>query len=109
MEEKQRYYFLKTSYSDKDKEWTAVIADATVLGDSGLASVRNAFNTSAKAVSRGGVHIMTLDQLQQRLPDLEKAQMDKSLGAYNRAIQCIHVKNGVVAEASPQKASLVNG
>jgi hypothetical protein len=109
MEDKQRYYFLKTSYSEKEKEWIAVIADAAVLGDSGLANMRNAFNATAAPVSRGGVHIMTLDQLQQRLPDLEKAQMDKSLGAYNRAIQCIHVKNGVVAEPSPQKAALVNG
>jgi len=102
MEQTPRYVFLKTiPAQNKDGTFVALIADAQILGEGGVRSMQLAFNAHAAPLSRKGLLPMTAEQLVQRLPELEEQGLDKSMAAFQRAIECVHKKN----EKTPSPAA----
>lgn len=98
MEAAQKLHFIKTV--ERQNGWQAMIADAEFIG--GLAGVK-ALRSASKISDtfngmriRGGVHFYTAEQLQTRLPDLEKQGMDKSAAAFRRALECINARQSKV-------------
>jgi len=89
---KDRYVFLKTA--EHNGEIVALFADREKLGDSDISAFQLAFRAHASPKSRAGILTMTAEQLQERLPELEKHEMTKSVAAFKRAIECIDKKSG---------------
>ncbi len=98
MEEKAKYNFLRTI--EKDGHYIALIADRDILGDAGVESLRLAFNAHACPLTRTGLLLLCLEQLETRLPILEQQRKDKSLENCKLAIRCIKNKSAAAKPAT---------
>ncbi len=102
------YHFLKTT--EHDGRIMALMGDADRLGgEAGVSALRSSFRANAAPHLRGGVIPMSIDQLRERLPELEQHGMVKSASAFRRAIQCIHDKDPHAAPAGPNTPDSANG
>jgi hypothetical protein len=115
MEEKQKYEFIKTISRAKQGtsgyEYVAMIADAEVLAEDGISvesmrsasrqeSARGSFNAAVIRM-RKGVHLMTKEQLAERLQVLKEQKLDKSVAAFERAIECIAIRDAQFSGPTP--------
>ena len=98
MEQEQRYHFLKTT-SGREGGFIALIADAEKVD---VNSLRCAFNAHAAPVMREGILAMTAVQLKTRLPELKKQGLDKSMAAFETALQAIEKRNHTTKVAVAQ-------
>ncbi|MBI3441370.1 MAG: hypothetical protein HY052_06175 [Proteobacteria bacterium] len=98
MEDKARYVFLKTV--EKGGVYSALIADSGVLSKGQIDSIKNAFNAHAAPLMRAGILPMTAKQLKERIPVLKEQGLDKSVAAFERAIECVDAKNTANNEAA---------
>lgn len=106
MEATQRFHFIKTL--QQGESWVAMIADAEALGGlAGVEALRSASRMSGTfngVKMRGGVHFYTAEQLDGRLPELEKQGMDKSAEAFRLAQKRLHDRTaGAAATAAPKR------
>lgn len=89
--------FLRTT--EHDGKIVALLADENVLGEGGVKSLQSAFNAHAKPLIRQGVTMLTKEQLQERMPKLVEAGLEKSAEAFRTALVRIDQRvNGVKPE-----------
>jgi hypothetical protein len=98
---KDRYVFLRTA--EHDGQVVALIGDQETLGEAGVRSLRLAFTAHAAPISRAGILTMTVEQLRERMPELERHGMTQSMAAFTRAIECVEKKSSKTPEHPPHR------
>ncbi len=72
-----QHVFLMTA--QRGDEYVAVFGDKDILGESGIADLRNAIRANAKAVMRRGVITVSREHLERRIEELESLLQEEGV------------------------------
>ena len=94
---KDRYAFLRTTITP-DGHIVALLANETVLGTSGVLSLRQAFKAHATPIMGAGVITATKAQAIERLRALKKQNVPENVAAYELALRRIEEREATMAK-----------